>query len=318
MIIYNKRVKLLRNFSICLFFSIISLSLRGQETLDVLTISGRYGSPQPYDSIYKGKASESGLMASLVAPIEMNERSIWYNSLNYFYFHVGNDEEMPADIANPIDVHGFILRTGLYHKFSKQRGIQIFLAPRFMSDFKNVDIDHFQMGALALYEKRFREGLKMGFGAMYNQEFFGPYFVPLVNLDWQISNKWSIVGLFPIYGKIKYQVNERLSTGLSHFGLITTYRLGSPEYEGDYMERKSIDESLFARYRLFGDIYIEGRVGYALGRSYAQYEADQKVDFSIPLIGFGDDRVQKNVSFNDGLIASLRLVYSVPIASKKQ
>lgn len=309
---------MLRNFSICLFFSIISLSLRGQETLDVLTISGRYGSPQPYDSIYKGKASESGLMASLVAPIEMNERSIWYNSLNYFYFHVGNDEEMPADIANPIDVHGFILRTGLYHKFSKQRGIQIFLAPRFMSDFKNVDIDHFQMGALALYEKRFREGLKMGFGAMYNQEFFGPYFVPLVNLDWQISNKWSIVGLFPIYGKIKYQVNERLSTGLSHFGLITTYRLGSQEYEGDYMERKSIDESLFARYRLFGDIYIEGRVGYALGRSYAQYEADQKVDFSIPLIGFGDDRVQKNVSFNDGLIASLRLVYSVPIVSKKQ
>ena len=157
----------------------------------------------------------------------------------------------------------------------------------------------------------------MSFGAMYNQEFFGPYLVPLVNLDWQISERWSIAGLFPVYGKVKYQVNERLSTGLSHFGLITTYRLGDPEYEGDYIERKSIDETLFARYKLGGNFDVEARVGYALGRSYAQYEADQKVDFSLPLIGFGDDRVQKNVSFHDGAIASLRFIYSVPIPVTK-
>jgi len=238
--------------------------------------------------------------------------------VNYFYWHVNNDEDTPPEIVNPIDIHGIILRTGLYQKFSEDRGLQIFLAPRFMSDFNNVDIDHFQMGALVMYEKKYREGLKMGFGAMYNQEFFGPYLVPLVNLDWKISEKWSIVGLFPVYGKVKYQVNERFSAGWSHFGLITTYRLGGPEYQGDYIERKSIDESLFARYKLFGDIYVEGRIGYALGRSYAQYEADQKVDFSIPLVGFGDERVQKNVSFHDGVIASLRFVYSISLDDRKK
>lgn len=294
------------------------LSLCSQETLDVITLSGRYGFPQAYDSIYKGKAKEYGAMAALAAPIKMNEKSIWYNSLNYFYFHIDNDEDMPAEIANPIDLHGIILRTGLYQKFSKDRAVQIFFAPRFMSDYKNINGDHFQLGALFLYEKKFREGLKMGFGAMYNQEFFGPYLVPLVNLDWHISERWSVVGLFPVYGKVKYRVNERFTTGLSHFGLITTYRLGEEAYEGDYMERKSIDESLFARYRLFGNIYIEGRFGYALGRSYAQYEADQKVDFSIPLVGFGDNRIQKNVSFHDGLIASLRFIYNLPIDTNKK
>ena len=248
----------------------------------------------------------------------MNEKSIWYNSLNYFYFHVGNDEDTPTEIMNPIDIHGFILRTGLYHKFSKDRAVQIFFAPRFMSDFKNVNPDHFQLGALFLYEKKFREGLKMGFGAMYNQEFFGPYLVPLVNLDWKISERWSIVGLFPVYGKIKYKVNERLTAGWSHFGLITTYKLGDLAYQGDYIERKSIDESLFARYQLFGNMFLEGRFGYALGRSYAQYEADQKVDFSLPLVGFGDNRIQKNVSFHDGLIASVRFIYNVPIENNKK
>jgi len=303
-------------FLLLAFFA--SSSLLCQETLDVFTLSGRYGFPQSYDSIYKGKATEYGVMAALVAPIKINEKSIWYNSLNYFYFHIGNDEVMPPEIANPIDLHGIILRTGLYQKFSKDRAVQIFLAPRFMSDFKNINGDHFQMGALFLYEKKFRDKLKMGFGAMYNQEFFGPYLVPLVNLDWHISERWSIVGLFPVYGKIKYKVNERFTTGLSHFGLITTYRLGDEAYKGDYIERKSIDESLFARYRFSGNIFLEGRIGYALGRSYAQYEADQKVDFSIPLVGFGDDRIQKNVSFHDGLIASLRFIYNVPIDTNKK
>ncbi len=308
----------MKQINIFLILFLVSSGLRGQESLDILTVSGRYGVPQSYDSIYESKANEYGVMLSLVAPIEVNERSIWYNSLNYFYWHVNNEEDTPPEIVNPIDIHGIILRTGLYQKFSEDRGLQIFLAPRFMSDFNNIDIDHFQMGALVLYEKKYREGLKMGFGAMYNQEFFGPYLVPLVNLDWKISEKWSVVGLFPVYGKVKYQVNERFSAGWSHFGLITTYRLGSPEYQGDYIERKSIDESLFARYKLFGDIYVEGRIGYALGRSYAQYEADQKVDFSIPLVGFGDERVQKNVSFHDGVIASLRFVYSISLDDRKK
>jgi len=84
------------------------------------------------------------------------------------------------------------------------------------------------------------------------------------------------------------------------------------------LNEKSIDESLFARYQLVANVYLEGRFGYAIGRSYAQYEADQKVDFSLPLVGFGDNRTQKNISFHDGLIASLRFIYNVPIEDNKK
>jgi hypothetical protein len=308
----------MKTFALFILIFFISVSIRSQETLDIVTLSGRYGFPQAYDSIYNGKAREYGAMAALVAPIQMNERSIWYNSVNYFYWHVGNDEDMPPELANPIDLHGIILRTGLYQKLSKDRAFQLFVAPRLMSDFKNINSDHFQMGAMFIYEKKYRDGLKMGFGAMFNQEFFGPNLVPLINLDWHISERWSFVGLLPIYLKIKYKVNNRLTAGLSHFGIITSYRLGDPDYDGDYMERKSIDESLFARYQLVGNLFIEGRFGYAFGRSYAQYEKDQKVNFSLPLIRFGDNRVQKNVSFHSGLIASIRFVYSVPIENKEK
>ncbi len=291
----------------------VGVSLTGQQTLDILTISGRYGSPQSYDSVLTNNATEVAAMVNLVVPVKFNEKTIWYNSLNYFYFNVTNGETLPPEIANPIRIHGFLLRTGLYQKFSKGRGLQLFFAPRLMSDLNNIDGKHFQYGGMAMFEKKFRDNLTMSFGAMYNQELFGPYLVPLINLNWQLSGRWSITGLLPVYAKINYKVNDWFTAGISHFGLVTTYYLGDSDCKGDYIERKSIDLSFFGRFRITGNIYVEGRAGHSLGRSYAQYEADQKVDFSLPLVGFGDNREQKNIVFKDGVIIDLRMVYNIPI-----
>ena len=96
-----------------------------------------------------------------------------------------------------------------------------------------------------MYEKLFSDKLKMGFGAMYNQEFFGPYLVPLINLNWQINDHWSITGLIPVYAKIKYKVSDRLNVGLSHFGLTTTYRLGEVDYIEDYTLMQHIHDDLY-------------------------------------------------------------------------
>jgi hypothetical protein len=287
--------------------------LSGQKTFDLISVNGRYGLPQNYDSVYNGKATEYGLTVNLAAPVKMSEKSMWFNSVNYFYWHITSDATIPESLANPINIHGLLLRTGLVQKLSRDREIQVLFVPRMMSDFKNVDGTHFQLGGIFLFKKKFSEKLAMGFGAMYNQEAFGPYLVPLIDLDWQISDRWSITGFLPVYSKIKYKINERLNLGLAHFGLVTTYRLGDPSYQGDYIDRRSIDVSFFCRYRVAGNFNLEGRFGYALARSYAQYASDQKVDFSLPLIGIGDDRVMKNVDFRDGVIFELRLVYAVPI-----
>lgn len=296
--------------ALSLIFSVPTLA---QERLDIFTLSGQYGSPVSYDSIYEGKGTETGMMASLVAPARLSEKSIWYSSLNYFYWGVDNDEDMNADIMNPIRVHGFILRTGLVKTLENGNVLQLIFAPRLMTDFKGVDTEHLQLGGVGTYKLEFSERLTMGFGLMFNQEFFGPNLVPLVDLDWKLSEKWSLNGLFPIYGKLKYKFSERLDGGWSHFGLVTSYRLGNPDYPGDYIDRRSIDETLYARYQLFGDFFLEGRMGYALGRSYKQYSSDQKVDLTLPLISIGDDRVAKNASIHDGFIASLRLVYSISL-----
>ncbi len=226
---------------------------------------------------------------------------------------VYNDIRMPAGLANPLSLQAFILQTGLYQKFGNGQGIQLLFAPRFMTDFEDAGRESFQFGGIVMYEKRFHDQLMMRFGAMYNDEMGGHMVIPLVYSDWQINSKWSLVGMWPIFGKINYKVSENFSTGISHFGMITSYSLGHPDYEGDYIERTSIDLALFGRIRVARNFHLEGRLGYSVGRLYEQFDADQTVPFRLSIISFGDERVAKNVLFNPGPIVNLRLVYNLPL-----
>ena len=304
-------------FSLFLFILTLSSSL-AQDNIDLVTISGRYGFPQSYKETYQSKATEVAGLFNLKAPIPLNkaQTTIWYNDFLYSPANVFNDENMPADIANPIVIHGFILQTGIVKKFDNGTAIQLLFAPRFMTDFEDINSKNWQFGGIALYEKRYHEKLMMRFGLLYNQEKFGLILTPLVHIDWKVAPKWSIIGMLPIYLKVIYHVNDNLNMGFSHFGLTTTYRLGNPAYVDDYIERSSIDEALFIRQRIIGNIHIEGRFGYALSRKFDQYTEDQKIDLKIVIINFGDDRQLKNTRIKDGLFASIRLVYNLPLTEK--
>ncbi len=284
-----------------------------QESIDLFMVSGRYGLPQDMEEPHGGQGTETGLLVNLKVPVVLSDATVWYSELSYTYFQVAFDQPQEVGMADPIAISGFVLQTGLVQKIDDTRKIHLLAAPRFMTDFENPGSDSWQMGAVGLFEKRFHDRLMMRFGALYNQEFFGPFLVPLVYVDWRFGRKWSLSGLLPISGKLNYHATERLTVGLSEFGILTSYRLGKPEYEGDYIERKAIDLTLFARYRMFGNFHLEGRAGYSFSREYGQYAASDKMDFRVSILSFGDDRVRKNVLFNDGPIFNLRLVYNLPL-----
>lgn len=294
------------------------VSLQAQETIDILSLSGRYGLPADYSSsAYEGKATETGSINSLQAGFDIARQTKLVFNLNHFYFHVGGDPEpqFPPGTVDPVSINGILLRVGIRQGFSEGRMLQVVAGPMLMSDFRNVDGTSFQLGAVATWTRRYHEGLKIGFGAMYVSQFFGPYLVPILDLNWQFAPKWRIRGFIPITARVEYTVTDKLLVGFDHFGLITTYRLGEEAYAGDYLERQSIDLSLFARHRITGPVFVEFMAGRALGRKYRQYAGDQKVDFAIPLVTFGDNRTIRNeyAAFNDGFIFSLKLVLNIPL-----
>ena len=288
--------------------------VNAQNSIDIFTLSGFYGTPANYQAPLDGKATESGSLLNLKVPIVLSDRTIWYNDLTYTFYSVTTDiDNEPGNMLTSMRLNAFILQTGLVQKIGEKNAFQFLLVPRYTTDFEGNDSKNWQFGMIALYEHRYNDNLLMRFGTLYNGELFGPLLVPLVYLDWRINERWQAVGLLPINLKINYKLSDRLITGFSHFGFTTTYRIGQPEFKTDYVERNSIDESLFLRYKVAGNIHLEGRFGYSIHRLYSQYAEDQKLDLRISILSFGDDRVQKNIDFDSGPIASLRLVYNVEI-----
>lgn len=300
-------------FLLCIVVIGFSLQAQDRGTKDIISLSGRYALPSEYKEIYDGKASEIGMLNTLTAGFKLAPRTMFAINVNHFYFNVKDEAEMPEGIASPIKINGIILRAGIIQEFNNGGKLQLLVAPRLMSDFQNLDGNSFQMGGLASYQNDLNSRLNLGFGLIFNKELFGPYMVPLVLLDWQVSERWFIEGMIPVTLKVHYRVNEGLDVGFNHFGLITSYYMGNEDYAGDYMERQSIDLSLFARQRLYSNFFIEGMVGRTVGRSYTQYAGDQTVSFALPLVAFGDDRVAKNVTFKDGMIFTLKLIFNLPL-----
>ncbi|MFC2138293.1 DUF6268 family outer membrane beta-barrel protein [Bacteroidota bacterium] len=297
-----------------LLLCIISFEiLSAQDRLDILTISGKNAFPGNYDSLLTGKAKESGSFVGLTVPVPVTEKTIIVNNLNYFYFHVNNEPVLPNGIVDPISLHGFIFRTGILQKFDDGKSLQLLLAPRIMTDMKGGGMDNFQFGGVVMYDKIYSESLTLGFGAIFNQEFFGPYLVPIINLKWSLSDKINISGLLPLYAKVKYHVSSKFNTGISFFGLTTSFGLNDQAYENDYIERLSIDLALYANYNIAKNINMEARFGQSMSRCYKQYDGNDKVDFAIPLVTFGDNRTVKNIQFEDGLFFELRVIYSIAI-----
>jgi hypothetical protein len=300
----------------------LSLALPAQKTIDILSLSGRYGLPGEYnDPAVSGKATEIGSLNSLQVGFNILANTQFVLNLNHFYFNVSGDPDpmFHPELAYPVKVNGIIMRVGLRQYFKGDRYLQVLVMPKLMSDFQNMDGNSFQFGGAVVYRKQFRDELAVGIGAMYSAELFGPYLVPIVDLYWQFAEKWRLWGMLPITARLEYDVNKNMMVGFNHFGLITTYYLGHEDYTGDYMERQSIDLSLFARHRLAGNIFLEAMAGMAVGRHYRQYEGDQKLDFAIPLVTFGDDRVVKreiDTGFGDGLILTLKLIYNMPMPQR--
>lgn len=301
-------------YRVILIICCFPVTLFAQSSIDLFTLAGTYGVPSKYEKPLTGKATEIGTLLNLKVPIVLSDKTTWYNDFTHTLYSIKrNHNEQPEGMLTEMSLQAFIFQTGIVQKINDSNGFQLLLVPRYTTDFNGHNRKNWQLGAIGLYEHRFNPKLLMRFGALYNGELFGPLLVPLIYADWHISERWSINGMFPISLKAGYKFNERLSGGYSHFGFITTYSINQPEFNSDYIERNSIDETLFLRWKMIGNLHLETRIGYSLSRIYQQHSEDDKMDFRLSIFAFGDDRTQKNVNFSSGPIVSLRVVYNLPL-----
>ena len=293
----------------------ISFCSYSQERFDLFYLSGNYNFMQTTDA-NPSENGETGIMAQLRIPIVFENSSVFYSQIDYQYFSIFN--EFDASATNPVEqfnLHGFILRTGYIHRFNSEQSLQILFSPRFMTDFNTSFSDAVQLGGVLLYEKIKNENLTWKIGALYNQEFFGPYLVPVVDLNWKITSKLRFSGLLPVYGALYMEPSEKIQYGLHFIGITTSYRINDSErgYDNYYIDRRSIDVSLFTKAQLLDNIFLTARAGYSLSRDYGLYAENDKIDLGLPLVNIDYNRTRLNEEFGGSPFIHLRLTYSIPV-----
>lgn len=284
----------------------------GQRSLEILSVSGQFS---PNNPVKDGPGSVdvvNGIVNLKIPVVFKNKKSIWYNDVTYLYSRLSCKGALDQQDALSLNPQGVILQTGLVQKLDEDHALQILLAPRIMSTGNWTQIQ-VQPGLIALFEKRYSSSLLMRYGALYNQDLFGPMLIPLVYLYYQKpGSPWSFEGLLPIKSKISYRFNQKFTAGFKHLGLVTSYPMGG-DGQGSYLERKSIDLSLFGQYRIYKGFHVEFNAGYALNREYARYATDDQLDMRVAVAEFGEERTQLNPSFADGFFAGMRLIYLVDL-----
>ena len=118
--------------------------------------------------------------------------------------------------------------------------------------------------------------------------------------------------MIPIYGKLNYKVKENISTGLGYIALVSSYRL-TDEFNNAYTSRFAIEPYVFGEAKLLKNTYISAKVGYAISRKYPVYGKDDKIDWQLSFIKFGDERSQLNPIIENGVFFEFGLAYKIDI-----
>jgi hypothetical protein len=214
----------------------------------------------------------------------------------------------------PTNYYSLGLTLTYNQKFKKNNSFLFVLLPRYNSDLRFSSSDAWQLGFMSYYIKRTSEKFLWKAGVYVNTEFFGLFVVPVFGLDWNLNNRFSISGDLPIWAKINYQISKKVSTGIYYIALVSTYRI-TGDFNDDYTSRYAIEPCLFADVNIAKNIYLRGKVGYAIDRKYPVYAKDDKIDWQLSMIKFGDDRTQLNPVINNGLFIEFTLSYKVDIPS---
>lgn len=303
---------MLKKLLLITFLSFLTMFSIAQQTFTFAEINYMLSSNNSY--LQKDTTSNAQFYSGFVtAPIVINEKSTFLAGIRGNSWKVKYSPELDW----PESYYSFGLSLGYNHKFTENKSFLFILLPRLNSDYRYINSNALQLALFTTYSKRSSEKFLWKVGMYFSTEFFGPFIVPLFGLNWDISSKLNITGDLPIYAKIRYKVGNGFSAGLGYIALVSSYRF-TAEVEEYYTSRYAIEPYAFAEVKFLKQLYLNAKFGYTMGRKYPVYEKDDRLDWQLSFIKFGDDRIQKNPEIQDNFFFELGLAYKVNISDDNQ
>jgi len=207
-----------------LSFMALSAMASAQPYIDIASV---YFQRSPADASPSKNSMDTRLTSIFLnLPIQIDSD---YIVLNPVYENYRLDISSETD---PLDLTAVYVPLAWVHQFKSSRwSTTAMVIPRLSSDLsKPVDGNDYQVGGIALATWKKKETLKYSFGAYYNSEFFGPYFIPLLGIDWNITNKLNLFGTLPINLNLEYKLNKTIHAGFGLNLLTNSYRIEDKDF----------------------------------------------------------------------------------------
>ena len=161
-----------------------------------------------------------------------------------------------------------------WFSFSKRLGTKweamLAFIPRFNGEPEVQFKEGFQAGGVLLFSYKKRPGLTFKFGGYYNTEFFGPFFWPLLGIDWKINNKQRVFAILPSYATYEYRINKKLSWGGNFRTYTNSYKVHNTPAQSlqiDYTRFNDNQLGAYMDFYLTPKIVLNSEGGYSITRS---------------------------------------------------
>jgi len=194
-----------------------------------------------------------------------------------------------------------------FHSFSVPITFQKALSPKYAilasfitslsSDLRDISGEDMIYSGAVMFKVRVSDKFNYSVGAAYSKQFFGSVLIPIIGIDWNITDKLNFSGTLPVSEKIKYQLS-----GKSAFGANVDLGIGGGSYRlsekmnSDYLQVQQFSSTLFYEYALSKKFFVEISAGYNFTQKIERYTKDQKIDW-IPFNNL-DDRGAPKAELN--------------------
>lgn len=227
---------------------------------------------------------------------------------------------IPEDTLLEHKYFRYRMQLGYRKVFNDRADMVVMVIPNVSSDMNQLSSEDYQLGGLVLFSKVRHDSLKWKYGLYANAEFFGPFIVPLIGMDWKFSRRIRFFGVLPARFTAQYKLNDHWRTGLKFAAPNYSYRLsdspddhGEPDHISAYVHSNKNELHGYLEYYLTGGLVVQARAGYTVFRRIRLYDSEDTFTLSISGIGFGGRRQPipepAYRDFKDGWVFHFRLAY---------
>lgn len=208
------------------------------------------------------------------------------------------------------NVYGLAPVLGYRARLTPLTELTVLALPALNSDLRNVRGEDITYGGVVRGSQRLGPRLALRATLGYRQQFYGPQYIVLLGLDWQVGEKWRVFGDLPTTFTVSYALGPRFNAGFNLMGLNSSYRLQS---ENQYLQYQQAHYGLFAEGYLSAHWALRATAAYAGTRKINAYARDEQWPATIDYIGLGTAPTPLSPEVAKGLAFRLALSYRVPM-----